>query len=113
MHAAYAAVADRNARTIDQRFFLFFALSAERAELLLIRTGAMPAPAAAPSGPLHNLMHALMAQAERLCDLTKRRARQLESAHRTVELGASDVSRLFGVNDAGLGCLRLLQKVGI
>ena len=54
-----------------------------------------------------------MAQAQDLCDLAQRGARELEPAHRSVELGASDVSSLFGVDDAGFGCPGLTEQIGI
>ena len=75
--------------------------------------GALSPPATASPGRFHNLMHALMAQAKGLCDLAERCAPELEPTHRAVELGACNVCRLLGVDDAGFGCSGLVQQVGI
>ena len=64
-------------------------------------------------GRFHNLVHALVAQAEGLGDLAERRACELEPPHCSVELGARDVRRLVGVDDAGFGCFGLTQQAAI
>jgi len=113
LYAVYASVTDEHARPGNQSFHVLLVLPAERASLELVRACAALAPASAPPGRFYNLMYALMAQAEGLCDLAKRCARELESAHRPVELGARDLSCLFGLDDPGLGCLGSVEQVYI
>ncbi len=73
----------------------------------------MRPPASAAPGRFHDLMDALMAEAERLGDFTERSARELEPAHRPVKPGSGDVSCLLGIDEARFSCLGLVQQVGI
>jgi hypothetical protein len=73
----------------------------------------MRPPASAAPGRFHDLMDALMAEAERLGDFAERSARELESPHRPVKLGSGDVSCLLGIDEVALSCLGSVQQVRI
>ena len=113
VRARHAFIADAGAWTHDERLDVRLVFPAKRAGLELSGGGAALAPAAASPGVFHDLVHALVTEAEGVRDLAKRPSRELEPAHGPVEIRAGDLGRVLSVDDAGLGGLRLTQQIRI
>ena len=107
-----AAIADVDAGARDERLHLLGGAPAERAG-----PGAGPfgglAPGPAAAGALHDLVYALVAEAERGGDLAERRAGQVQAADGPVEFRPRALGGALGLDEIRLGDLRLVQKVRI
>ena len=71
------------------------------------------APGTAAARSLDDLVHPLMAEAERLGNLAQRPSGQLHAAYRPVEIGPRDVRVPLRLYDALLGGPCLLKQVRI
>src|SRR5581483_7420551 len=78
-----------------------------------VRRADLPAPAPGPAGSFDDLMHPLVAEAQRLGDLAERAAGDLEPAHRPAELGAGDLDVALRVDEPRLGGAGLVEKLTI
>ena len=113
VRARHALIADAGAWAHDEGLYVLLVFPAERAGLQLSGGAVALAPAAASPGVRHDLVHALVTEAEGVGDLAKRPSRELEPAHGPVEVSAGDLRRVLSVDNAGLGGLRLIQQSGI
>lgn len=107
MDAVNTTVADIAMRPDDQLLDLLLVLPAERARKQVTEAGPAAAPASASPGRFHDLMNALVTDAEFFGYLAQRSSGKLEPAYRPVELGAGDFGVMLSIDEASLGGPRL------